>query len=74
MLAGRLDGRAPDVQGATQPMHKESQRSRSQTQNPYKDKQGRPWQRESRPNSLRPNGRTIWERTLVGYQRSRQAR
>jgi len=35
-LARHLDGHAPDVQGAAQPMDKESQISRSETSNPHK--------------------------------------
>ena len=54
-------------------MHEASQGSRSETSNPHIDIQSSTTQRKGRPSSLRPSGRTIWERSLVGSQRSRQA-
>ena len=72
--AGCLDGDAPDVQGAPRPMHEESQGSPSQTPNSYKDIRGCSGECESHPNCLCPSGRTIWERALLGSQRSRQTK
>jgi len=66
--ARHLDGRAPDVQGAPQPMHEESQSSRSETLNPHKDIRGSTRERKGHPSSLRPSGRTVRERALVGSQ------
>ena len=55
-------------------MHEESQGSRSETPNPYRDIQGSTIECKGRPSTLRPSGRTIWERALVAPQRSKQAR
>jgi len=73
-LGRRLDRRAPDVQGAPQPMHEESQISRSETPNPHKDIPSSTRERKGHPSSLRSSGRTLRERALVGTQRNREAR
>jgi len=73
-LAGNLDGCTTDVQSAAPPMHDESQHSRGQTPNPYKDIWGCCQECKSRPSGMCPSGCTIWERTWVGPQRSRQTR
>jgi len=67
-LARHLDGRAPDVQGAPQPMLEESQGSRRETPNPHKNIRGCTRERKGRLSSLHPSGRSVWERALVGSQ------
>src|ERR1700690_3151950 len=69
-MARRLDGRAFDVQRAPQPLHEEGQGCRSETPDAYEDVWSRTRERESRPNSLHPSRRTIWERALVGSEGS----
>jgi len=55
-------------------MHEEGHGSRSYTPNSYQDIRRCSGERKGRPGGVRPSGRTLWERALVGPQRSRQVR
>jgi len=55
-------------------MHEKTQGSRSDTPNPHNDIRSSTRKYMGRPSSLRPSGRTIWERALVGSQTSRLVR
>jgi hypothetical protein len=73
-LAGYLNERTPDIEGAAQVMNREGEGSRSQTLNHNKDILGLSRVRKSHPFGMRPSCRTILERALVGFQRSNQTR
>jgi len=73
-LAGRLEERAPDNQGALQLIDEESQCSRRGTLKASKQVRGHVSWLESSSNSLHLSSRTIWEQALVGSQSPRQAR
>ena len=73
-VAGSLDGRPPNVQRASQLVHEDGQGSRSPTAHIHQDARHRPSAGKSRPNSLRPSRRTIWNRALVGPESNRQTK
>ena len=73
-LARCPDGHTPNVSRAAQPSHEEGQGSRSRTPNPYQDIRHCSGERNGCPSVMSPSGHTIWERALVGPQRSRQPR
>jgi len=73
-LPGSLDGCPPDVRGAVQPMHEESQGSRGHTLNLNTDRRVCSQACNSCPSVMCPSGRTIWEQALVQFQRTRQMR
>ena len=60
-LAGRLYGHTPTVQGAAQPMHGESQGSRSEPAKPYNDIRQCSSECKGRPSGVSPSSRTVWE-------------
>jgi len=69
-----MDGCPPNIQRASQPLHEEGKGSRSPTARTDEDAQSRPRVGKGCSNSLRPNGRTIRQRIMVGPERDRQTR
>jgi len=73
-LAGSVNGRTSNVQGAAQPMNQETQGSRGNTQNHYQDIRHCPREYNSCPSGMSPSSCTRWEWSLVVSQRSKQTR
>ena len=65
-MTGSLDGRPPDVQTASQPMHEEGPRSRSPMARTHDDATNHPTASKSCADSLCSSRHVIWQRALVG--------
>jgi len=74
VAAGGLDGRPPNIQEASQPMHEDRESCRRMTPVTHRPAWGRTSMSESSPGSLHPCSRAIRNRALVGSEGRQPAR
>jgi len=73
-MATSLDGRPPDDQRASQPMHEGGQGSRRPIANTDEDAPNCRSASAQGPDSLCSSRRTVWQRNQVGFARDQQTR